>query len=77
MQAFQIASQFFEVIAGGHTQVLLGRGVVEYLKFSEQPGIKIGRDVSRAQIINEEGTQPIVPEAADHMYLCTTQWVIG
>src|SRR5271154_437317 len=49
-----IAAQLLEVIAGRHAQVLIGHGVVNHLEFSEQPGFKIGRNVTGMGIVHEE-----------------------
>jgi hypothetical protein len=54
MKPRQIAAQLLEVIAGRHAQVLIGHGVVDHLEFSEQPGFKIGRDVTGMGIVYEE-----------------------
>jgi hypothetical protein len=54
MKPRQIAAQLLEVIAGRHAQVLIGHGVVDHLEFSEQPGFKIGRDITGMGIVYEE-----------------------
>src|SRR5690606_5157996 len=46
METCKIAAQLLEVIAGRHTQVLIGHGVVNHLKLAEQAGFKIWRDVA-------------------------------
>jgi hypothetical protein len=56
METREIAAQLLEVITGWYAQVLIGRPIVEHLKLAEQSGLKIGRDVPRADIIDEEGT---------------------
>ena len=58
MQACQIATQLFEVVAGWNAQVLICRRIVDHLELPEETLLEIGRNISRTFVLDEEGTQP-------------------
>jgi len=51
------------MIARRHTQILVGRRIVDHLELPKEPVFEIGRDVSRSDILDEKGAQPLVPES--------------
>jgi hypothetical protein len=65
-KAFEIAPQFFEMIAGRDSQILIRRRIVDHLELAKQSAIQIGRYFLRVYIIDEEITQPIISKAYDH-----------
>ena len=62
----EVAAKLLEMIAWRYPQISIGRRIVEHLKSAKQPFSKVGRDISRIQILNEERPQPFVTEAYDH-----------
>src|SRR6266481_9177300 len=66
VEARQVAAQLLEMIAWRRQQVLIGSYIVDHLELAENPAFKIGRDMPRLPILDQEGTQPLVPKAHDH-----------
>jgi len=54
------------VIAGRHAKILICCRIVDHLELAKDSIHEIGRNVSRADIINEEGSQPFISKAYDH-----------
>jgi hypothetical protein len=50
----KVATQFLEMVAGRHPQILITRRVVKHLKPAEQPVLDIGGYVSRSEIVYEK-----------------------
>jgi hypothetical protein len=69
MQTIEIAAQFLEMVTGRHTQVLIGRRVVDHLEFAEQPAFEVGWNVPGVDILHKVGPQPFVPKTDDHSCL--------
>jgi hypothetical protein len=69
VEAFQIAAQLFEMIAGWHSQVLARRSIVDHLDFSKQSIFEIGRAFPGFCILDEEVAQPAIPKANDYLQL--------
>lgn len=61
MKTFQIAAQLLEVIAGQDTQILVRGRIVDHLELTEQAAFQIGGYFLRSNILDKEGSQPIVP----------------
>src|SRR5487761_375089 len=66
MEARKIAAQLFEMIAGRHTQILIGRRIVNHLELAKKAAFEIGRDLPGAGIFDKESPQPFIPKADDH-----------
>jgi hypothetical protein len=66
MVTVERALQLLEMIARRHPQVLVGGGVVDHLQAAKQSAFKICWDMARMDIVYEEGTQPLIPEASNH-----------
>jgi hypothetical protein len=66
MQASQSAPQLFEMIAGRDPQVLISCRVIDHLQLPKKAMFEVGRNVPRLDIVDEEGSQPMVPKAYDH-----------
>ena len=66
MEARKIAAQLLEMIAGRHTQILIGRRIVNHLELAKKAAFEIGRDVPGAGILDKESPQPYIPKAHDH-----------
>jgi len=67
MKAFQIPTQFLEMIAGWHAQVLVSRRIVNHLKFSKQASFEITWNPLCSDIFDKEISQPVISEARDHL----------
>ena len=66
MPAVEMAAQLLEMIARRRPQILVASRVVDHLEPAEQAIFKVGRNVSRTGVENEEGALPIVPKADNH-----------
>jgi hypothetical protein len=78
MEALQVATQFFEVITRGNSQVLICRRVIDHLNLAKQPALNVCRDLFRSRVADKEVAQPKVSETHYHsndpaMSQCTTQ----
>src|SRR5947207_15710181 len=60
------ALQFLEMIAGRHTKIGIGGGVVQHLQLSEQPGLQIRWNPLGSDVLDKEVAQPSIPERDDH-----------
>lgn len=69
MEAFEIAAQLLEMIAGWHTQILIDHRVVNHLELAEQAAFEVGRNIAGVGIFYEKSPQPSVPKADDHHML--------
>jgi hypothetical protein len=79
MEPSEIAAQLFEVVAGRRAEILIGGGVVDHLQLPKEAARKVGRDISRRNVLDKEEAQPIVPKANDHSapstaLQCTALW---
>jgi hypothetical protein len=66
MEARKIAAQLLEMIAGRHTQILIGRRIVNHLELAKKTAFEIGRDVPGAGILDKESPQPYITKDHDH-----------
>lgn len=65
MEAFEIAAQLLEMVAGRHTQILIDRRVVNHLELAEQAAFEIGRNIAGVGVVHEESPQPSISKADD------------
>ena len=73
-------NKFVKAVAGALGITLTGNAdsIVDHLELPEEAAFKIGRNVPRRNVVNEEGAQPLVSKAHDHaaapsMCACTTR----
>jgi hypothetical protein len=71
MQSSQIAAQFLEMVARRHSQILVGRGIVNHLELPEHPIFQIGWNIPRLYISDKEIPQPSIAKARDHFHNST------
>jgi hypothetical protein len=79
MKSCQVATQLFKMVAGWNAQVLICRRIVDHLELPKETPLKIGRDVSRPNVLDEEGAEPIISKTRNQAnnpitYQCTTLW---
>lgn len=67
VKAIQVALQLLEMVTGWYAQVLIRRRIVNHLELPEQPVFEIGRDSVRANIVDKERSQPVVPKVHNHV----------
>ena len=67
VKAIQVALQLLEMVTGWYAQVLIRRRIVNHLELPEQPVFEIGRDSVRANIVDKERPQPVVPKGHNHV----------
>lgn len=61
MEAIEIAFQRLEIITRRHTQVLIGRCIVDHLKSAKQTAFEIRRNIAGMNVIHEKNRQMTTP----------------
>jgi hypothetical protein len=64
MQPSQIATQFLEMVAGRHPQIMLSHGIVNHLELPEHSVFQIGWNIPRSHISDKEIPQPGIAKSS-------------